>query len=172
MSDESRSEDLEALVKQFQASDLRELHVRIGDFELYLSNEPGAEAPWEGSARVRDADRPMPPAQPTAALAAGSTPSTATDVAPAAETFAAPEGHDIIRAPYLGHFYRAPKPGEPNFVELGQTVDPGTEMCLVEVMKLFTAVRAESRGIVRHVYAVDGQMVAEGQPLFALEPVA
>ena len=77
-----------------------------------------------------------------------------------------------MRAPYLGTFYRSPKPGEPNFVELGQTVEEGADLCLVEVMKLFTAVRSTEKGKVREIYAVDGQLVAEGQLLFALDPVA
>jgi acetyl-CoA carboxylase biotin carboxyl carrier protein len=83
-----------------------------------------------------------------------------------------PDGCEVVRAPYLGTFYRAPKPGEPHFVELGQTIEAGTDLCLVEVMKLFTAVRSETRGIIRQILAVDGQMVEEGAPLFALEPLA
>ncbi|MCH7629012.1 MAG: hypothetical protein IH997_09915 [Proteobacteria bacterium] len=77
----------------------------------------------------------------------------------------------VVTAPYLGTFYRAPKPGEPNFVELDQTVEAGTDLCLVEVMKLFTAVSAPSNGVIRQILARDGEMVAEGAPLFALEPV-
>ena len=57
-------------------------------------------------------------------------------------------------------------------MELGDTVEPSTDLCLVEVMKLFTAVRAEIHGVVREVYVRDGEMVEEGQPLFALEPAA
>jgi biotin carboxyl carrier protein len=80
------------------------------------------------------------------------------------------DGGEISRAPYLGTFYRAPKPGEASFVELGATVGAESELCLVEVMKLFTSVRAGIAGTIAHVLAVDGQMVEAGQPLFAIEP--
>ncbi|UVO52009.1 acetyl-CoA carboxylase, biotin carboxyl carrier protein [Sphingomonas sp. SUN019] len=155
MSDTVRTDDIAALLQQFRASDLTELHLKTEGFELFVSNDPAAAAPQSGTAAKPAQTAPKPPA-----------------VSPTAEPAAAeiPEGFDVVRAPYLGHFYRAPKPGEPNFCEVGDTVEPGAELCLVEVMKLFTAVRAETRGVVRNVYAVDGQMVVEGQPLFALEP--
>ncbi len=51
----------------------------------------------------------------------------------------APDGVIVVRAPYMGTFYRAPKPGAPVYVEVGSQVTTDTELCLVEVMKLFTA---------------------------------
>lgn len=50
----------------------------------------------------------------------------------------------VVEAPNLGTFYRSPKPGAPPFVEIGQEVQKGAELCLIEVMKLFTSVRAEA----------------------------
>jgi acetyl-CoA carboxylase biotin carboxyl carrier protein len=155
MSDTVRTDDIAALLQQFHAADLTELHLKTEGFELFISNDPAAAAPQSGGA-VRAVPQQVV-AKPT------TEPAAAADI---------PEGYDVVRAPYLGHFYRAPKPGEPNFCEIGDMVEPGAELCLVEVMKLFTAVRAETRGVVRNVYAVDGQMVVEGQPLFALEPTA
>jgi acetyl-CoA carboxylase biotin carboxyl carrier protein len=155
MSDTVRTDDIAALLQQFHASDLTELHLKTTGFELFVSNDPGAAAPQSDTVAM---PAPIAIKSPAASLTAEP---VAADV---------PEGYDVVRAPYLGHFYRAPKPGEPNFCEIGDTVEPGAELCLVEVMKLFTAVRAETRGVVQHVYAVDGQMVVEGQPLFALEP--
>ena len=76
----------------------------------------------------------------------------------------------IVRAPYMGTFYRAPKPGAPIFVEVGSQVTPETELCLVEVMKLFTAIRAPMVGRIHAVLAVDGQMVEADQALFELIP--
>lgn len=163
MSQPRYDEDLEALVRQFQASDLVELHVRTADLELFLSRDPGADLAF-GEARTAS----------TAATRAAA-PAATLAPAPVAISVSAPselpDGQIIVRAPYLGTFYRAPKPGEADFVALGQTVEAGADLCLVEVMKLFTTVHAEVRGIVRHVYARDGEMVSEGQALFALEPV-
>ena len=76
-----------------------------------------------------------------------------------------------ITAPNLGTFYRAPKPGAAPFVELGQSVDADTEICLLEVMKLFTTVKAGAKGIVREICVGDSEMVEFGQTLFLIEPV-
>jgi acetyl-CoA carboxylase biotin carboxyl carrier protein len=69
----------------------------------------------------------------------------------------------------LGTFYRAPKPGAASFVEIGQAVVPETELCLVEVMKLFTTLRAGMTGIIRQILVSDGEMIETGQPLFVIE---
>lgn len=74
-----------------------------------------------------------------------------------------------VEASNLGTFYRSPKPGSPPFVEVGQTVRQGAELCLIEVMKLFTSVRAEIGGKIRHIAAADGQLVEGGQPLMYIE---
>jgi acetyl-CoA carboxylase biotin carboxyl carrier protein len=157
--------DLEALLRQFQASDARELHVRTATLELFLSKDPAAPAPWGGGG---GAASPTSTAAPPSLSSGAERQSEMAAPAAAAETF--PEHWTILRAPYLGTFYRAPKPGEPNFVEIGEPVAAGRDLCLVEVMKLFTAVCAESAGTIRAILADDGQMVEEGQPLFAIEP--
>jgi acetyl-CoA carboxylase biotin carboxyl carrier protein len=76
----------------------------------------------------------------------------------------------VIRAPNLGTFYRAPKPGAPPYVEVGQRVEPDTEVCLIEVMKLFAPVRAGLSGVVREIRARDGEMVEFDQALIVVEP--
>ena len=60
-----------------------------------------------------------------------------------------------VRAPNLGTFYRSPKPGAPPYVQVGQRVEPSTEVCIIEVMKLFTSVHAGFRGVVRQVLVED-----------------
>lgn len=165
MGENAQDYDIEQLVRGFQASDLVEMHVRTDDFELFMSRDPQASAPWMGQAAAAPVVSAAPaPAAPRSA-------NQAPAAVPVRTAVKVPENFVIVSAPYLGTFYRAPKPGEPNFVELGQSVEPGQDLCLVEVMKLFTAVCAEIRGVVRHVYAADGEMVSEGQLLFALEPL-
>jgi acetyl-CoA carboxylase biotin carboxyl carrier protein len=75
-----------------------------------------------------------------------------------------------VTAPNLGTFYRSPKPGAAAYVDIGQPVEVDTEICLIEVMKLFTAVRAGVTGIVRRICAKDAEMVEFGQTLFYIEP--
>ena len=161
--------DLEALIEQFRRSNWREMHLRIGDAELFLSADSQARLP----------DRPAAaPAEPLAAAApAASAARAATRAAhelPAvhvhAETTPAAAGGVEVRAPSLGTFYSAPKPGAPKFVEVGSRVQPDTDLCLIEVMKLFTTVQAGCTGTVRQVLVNDSQLVEFDQPLFVIEP--
>ncbi|MCT2399315.1 acetyl-CoA carboxylase biotin carboxyl carrier protein [Novosphingobium mangrovi (ex Huang et al. 2023)] len=159
--------DIEQLLAEFEASDLAELQVRHGDFEIYLSKDSNAAGLGGGSAaqpaaRITGTASPVIPAQPAENSARASAP------APAASDI--PDGAVLVKAPYLGTFYRAPKPGAPSFVEVGQAVSEETELCLVEVMKLFTAVRAGVSGTIHAVLADDGAMVAADQPLFVVVP--
>lgn len=157
--------DIEALIADFQASGMREMHVRSGEFEIYLSTD--ASAPGLGAQAVAVRVEPIAAAAPAAAAPA---PTTAPPVASAAAPSSLPDNAVIVRAPYLGTFYRAPKPGSPVYVDVGSVVTADTEMCLVEVMKLFTAVRAGLSGTVHAILATDGAMVEADQPLFAVIP--
>jgi len=76
----------------------------------------------------------------------------------------------VIPAPMIGTFYRAPKPGEPNFVEIGDTVDLGQTIGIIEAMKIMNEIAAEATGIVVEILAGNGQAVEYGQPLLRLEP--
>lgn len=76
----------------------------------------------------------------------------------------------MVKAPSLGTFYRAPKPGAAPFVATGSTIGADSELCLIEVMKLFTTLRAGTAGTIREIYASDGDLVEYDQPLFLVEP--
>ena len=75
-----------------------------------------------------------------------------------------------VTASNLGTFYRSPKPGAAPFVDVGQRVEADTEICLLEVMKLFTSVKAGIAGTVRQISATDAELVEGGQVLFYIEP--
>jgi len=153
--------DIQTLMGLFDESDWVEMHLQTGDLELFLSRNPNATLP--GAAR---------PAEPAGLPAAPPAAAPATATAPAApEVEAVPDGMVALRAPNLGTFYSAPKPGAPAYIELGQQVEPDTEVCLIEVMKLFTPVRAGMKGIVRQVCVDDAQLVEFDQPLFYIEPL-
>ena len=78
---------------------------------------------------------------------------------------AAPPGGVAVPAPLLGIFYRAPKPGEPPFVEVGTKVSPDTVIGIIEVMKLMNTVRAGVSGEVLRIDAVNGELVEFGEAL-------
>ena len=92
---------------------------------------------------------------------------------PVAAPLRQPAAHDPaltpVRAPLLGTYYRAPKPGAPPFVEAGASVEPDTVIGIIEVMKLMNAVRAGTRGVVREIRARDGTLVEYGEILLLVD---
>ncbi|HEY1944066.1 MAG TPA: biotin/lipoyl-containing protein [Roseiarcus sp.] len=152
---EIKPQDLEALLETFEASTWCELRLKIDGLEVFVSKTPGALPSL--SAR----------SEPAGALAS---PTPVQTQQPATATSASiPEGWVAVRAPNLGTFYRAPKPGAPPYVAIGQRVEPTTELCLIEVMKLFTSVAAGVSGVVRQILVEDTQLVEFDQALFLIE---
>ena len=157
--------DVEALVELFERSDWSELHLELGQFRLDLSKhgvinvtQPLSTAP---PSTTRAVVQDVPPRATPIATPAG---------AASVQERRIPEGWVALRAPNLGTFYRSPKPGDPPYVEVGQEVAAGAEICLLEVMKLFTTVVARVGGVVREICVADGGMVERDQPLILIEP--
>jgi len=76
----------------------------------------------------------------------------------------------IIKSPMVGSFYRAPSPDAPPFVEVGQDLESGQVVCIIEAMKLMNEIKAEVSGRVIEILAQNGDPVEFGQPLLAVEP--
>lgn len=76
----------------------------------------------------------------------------------------------LVRSPVVGTFWIRPAPGEPPFVKVGDLVQPGQVLCIVEAMKVMNEVRAEVAGVVVEILAEEGDPVEYGQPLFRLRP--
>lgn len=150
-------QDVEALMDLFESSDWKELELRMEGFELYLSKDPSRRR-----SQVPVATAPAPAENPIVAAGAPVISST---------TAAVPASWVAVRAPNLGTFYRAPKPGAAPYVEIGQHVSAETEVCLIEVMKLFTSVRAGVAGVVRKIAVQDAEMVEHEQVLLYIDPV-
>ncbi len=107
-------------------------------------------------------------AVPMAAPApASAPPTTAPAEASAAE---AAEGLYIIKSPIVGTFYAASAPNAPPFVKLGDQVEVGQVVCIIEAMKLMNEIESEVAGEVVRIYAENGQPVEYGQSLFAIKP--
>ena len=79
------------------------------------------------------------------------------------------EGHEVT-APMPGTFYRGPAPGETPYVEVGSRVEPGTQVCILEVMKLMNAITAGAAGTIAEVCCADGDTVQYGDVLFRIAP--
>ena len=79
-----------------------------------------------------------------------------------------PKGH-ALKSPMVGTFYRAPSPGAPAFVEVGQSVSKGQTLCIIEAMKLLNEIESDVAGTVKAILVENGQPVEYGQPLFLIE---
>lgn len=159
--DERLLRDLEILNELIQQGGWSELRVKGPNVSVLFSSNDAAASLQGISAGIPAA---------AAAMAARPAPQALADTAPAVASSGPVDPAWVpVIAPNLGTFYRSPKPGAPPFVEVGQEIAAGTELCLIEVMKLFTSVRSEVAGIVRHIAVADAELVDGGQPLIYIE---
>jgi acetyl-CoA carboxylase biotin carboxyl carrier protein len=112
------------------------------------------------------------PAAPAPAPVVGATPAVA--AAPAQPPPAAPapkeEDFHMVKSPIVGTFYEAPSPGAPPFVKVGDTVEKGQVLCIVEAMKLLNEIESDVAGEIVKKLATNGQPIEYGQELFAIRP--
>src|SRR5207253_9531332 len=111
---------------------------------------------------------PVPPAPVLLQAPPAGVPATAP--APLAAEPAAPpepEGH-VLKSPMVGTFYRAATPGAKAFVEVGDTVQVGDSLCIIEAMKLMNEIESDKSGVVKQILVENGQPVEFGQPLMLI----
>ncbi|MGO4689513.1 acetyl-CoA carboxylase biotin carboxyl carrier protein [Glaciibacter sp. 2TAF33] len=168
------AKELQAIVDWVNLTDdVRELSIKFGDVELFISRD--RQRP---TAQPIGAPAPAPAAAPAASPAPTASPAPA-ESAPAAPAASAPAAvtalaHDevLIKAPMVGTFYASPKPGSPAFVAVDDTVSAETVLCIVEVMKLMNNVEARVEGTVTQILVQDNQAVEYGQPLMVIKRAA
>jgi len=80
---------------------------------------------------------------------------------------AEPEGHSV-KSPMVGTFYRSASPGAKAFVEVGQSVNAGDTLCIIEAMKLLNEIEADQGGVIKAILIENGQPVEYGEPLFII----
>jgi acetyl-CoA carboxylase biotin carboxyl carrier protein len=144
--------DLDQIMKLFDQSNFSEMKLEAGELKLHL-RKAGASAERLAEAPPAAAPEPVVPAH----------------AAPAAHALPplGPGEVDVL-SPLLGVYYRAPKPGEPPFVEVGQFVEDDSIIGIVEVMKLMNTVRAGTSGLITAIHAVNADMVEYEQPLIRI----
>ena len=97
-------------------------------------------------------------------------PSTAASPKPAEVAPAPEEGLHTVKSPIVGTFYEAPSPGAPPFVKIGDTVELGQVLCIVEAMKLLNEIESDVAGEIVKKLANNGQPIEYGQELFVIRP--
>nr|CAA62263.1 Biotin carboxyl carrier protein [Brassica napus]prf//2210244C Ac-CoA carboxylase:ISOTYPE=bp3 [Brassica napus] len=107
---------------------------------------------------------PMPPSPPVSLPAPSSAPATEKPAT------APSSSHPPLKSPMAGTFYRSPGPGEPPFVKVGDKVQKGQVVCIIEAMKLMNEIEAEKSGTITELLAEDGKPVSVDTPLFTIVP--
>ncbi len=143
------------LIELLEASGIAEIEIHEGEESVRISRYPAGGVPVAA---------PPPPPPPAAAPEAGAPPPPA----PAEEEPALPPGH-LVTSPMVGTFYRAPAPGAPPFVEVGQKVNVGDTLCIIEAMKMLNQIEADKAGTLTAILVENGQPVEFGEPLFVID---
>ena len=152
------AKDVDEIMRLLDDSVFDELALEIGDLKLRLRRGGSAPGGIEEAPTIV-ADAPAPEA------AAEVSPPPAPSNAAAAE-----DGLRDVASPLLGIFYRAPKPGAPPFVEVGQRVEEGSVIAIIEVMKLMNSVRSDVGGEVVEILPGNGALVEYGETLIRVRP--
>jgi acetyl-CoA carboxylase biotin carboxyl carrier protein len=163
MMDGNKLEELRALVEFLKANEIAEFDMEQADLKVRIkfAGEPATAAPAGIDMAQLSRLMASAPAAPVA-TAAASAPSAAAPAAPAEEVL-----HEV-KSPIVGTFYESPSPGAAAFVKIGDQVEVGQVLCIVEAMKLMNEIEADVAGEVVKRIAASGQPVEYGQPLFAI----
>ncbi|PSV29900.1 MULTISPECIES: acetyl-CoA carboxylase biotin carboxyl carrier protein [unclassified Photobacterium] len=151
---------IKKLIELVEESGIAELEISEGEESVRISRSVPATAMPQQYMAAPMAQQPMPTASVEAPAAA---PVAATEApAPVAS------GHSVL-SPMVGTFYRSPSPEAKSFVEVGQSVNIGDTLCIVEAMKMMNQIQADKAGKVVAILAEDGDAIEFDQPLIIIE---
>jgi acetyl-CoA carboxylase biotin carboxyl carrier protein len=154
-------QEIRQIVDLMAQNELSYFNLEVGSFKIKLRRGSDLDA-------AKDLLSAMPVANTVAAPAA-SIPVENGGNAAARESASSESGAPTINSPMVGTFYRASSPGEKAYINVGDAVDEGTTVCIIEAMKVMNEIKAEARGTIARVLAEDGKPVQYGQPLFELK---
>jgi len=140
------------LIELLQESGISEIEVHEGEESVRISSHQAVDA--------RQSVIHVPP---QTSVATGPVQDEATPPAPVVD-----EGH-IVKSPMVGIFYLSPSPDTSAFVEIGQTVEKGDVLCIVEAMKIMNQIEADTSGVLSKIFVENGEPIEYGQPLFAIK---
>ncbi len=149
---------IKKLIELLEESGVAEIEIHEGEESVRISRSNPNAVP----APVQYAPAPVVQAAP-----ASNAPVVDTDMA-VEKSASAPKGH-AVTSPMVGTFYRAPSPGAKPFVELGQRVEVGDTLCIIEAMKILNQIEADKAGVIVDIPVENGQPVEYGETLFVIE---
>ena len=151
---------IQELIRFVSKSGVNEVSLEQDNFKITIKTNQAAT--------VVNATLPAP--QPAVALPAAAAPAPATPVA-AAPAVADTSHYITIKSPMIGTFYHSPTPEKPVFVNVGDEIQSGTVVCIIEAMKLFNEIESEVSGRIVKILVQNASPVEYDQPLFLVEPV-
>ncbi|KAG5227012.1 biotin carboxyl carrier protein of acetyl-CoA carboxylase [Salix suchowensis] len=157
------------LVKLVDSRDITELQLKQSDCELVIRKKEALQqsAPVAAPHPQAMFPAPLPAAAPAPAAAIRSQAPAPALPSPAK---ASSSSHPPLKCPMAGTFYRSPSPGEPPFVKVGDKVQKGQVVCIIEAMKLMNDIEADQSGTITEIPAEDGKPVSVDTPLFVIVP--
>jgi acetyl-CoA carboxylase biotin carboxyl carrier protein len=162
--------ELKELIEFLKENKIGEFDLERGELKIRIkfAQEGGSGlAQALGSAAIQ-------PVIAVPAMAPGVVPTSHAAAAPGAEAPAAGNGEDaslhVVKSPIVGTFYESPSPGSPAFVKIGDQVEVGQVLCIVEAMKLMNEIESDAAGEIVKRLVQSGQPVEYGQALFAVRP--
>jgi acetyl-CoA carboxylase biotin carboxyl carrier protein len=164
--------ELRELVEFLKENDLNEFEFERGDLKIRLKFTQPQQAPASALdlARLGQLLTPGGHAAPSASqgIHAVASSASASAAAQAAEALADEEKLHIVKSPIVGTFYESSSPGAAAFIKIGDEVESGQVLCIVEAMKLMNEIESDAAGEVVKRFVTNGQPVEYGQDLFAL----
>ena len=155
------SKEIQNLIKFVSKSGVNEVSIEQGDFKITIKTETAGSEQHYVLQNPQMQQQPMQMQQPVANQAAPAAPA-----APAVES----NNYVEIKSPMIGTFYRKPSPDKDVFVNVGDTINVGDVICVVEAMKLFNEIEAEISGKIVKVLVDDNSPIEYDQPLFLVDP--
>jgi acetyl-CoA carboxylase biotin carboxyl carrier protein len=150
--------ELKELVEFLKENEINEFDFERGELKIRLKfTQPVQVAPAPALGT------PVYPASPLGIHAVASPVPPAAEAAPVQE-----EPLHVVKSPIVGTFYESSSPGAPAFIKIGDTVENGQVLCIVEAMKLMNEIESDGAGEIVKRWVTNGQAVEYGQPLFSL----
>lgn len=161
--------ELKDLIEFLIEKDISEFELERGDVKVKISRSGKGQVLASAAPEVHFIQAPASVLPPNSGGAASS-PSAAERGDRPATPPAAEEDLFIVKSPIVGTFYESPSPGAPPFFKVGDHIDTGQILCIIEAMKLMNEIESDASGVLVKRMVNNGQPVEYGQPLFAIRP--
>lgn len=158
---------IQELIKMINKSNIGEVSIEEKGFKLTIKQK---EEPAQ-NVFAAPAYQPMSMSPTQTASATSPPPATVPLTEKTKGIEPAADNYITIKSPMIGTFYRSQSPGKQAFVEVGDEINPGKVVCIIEAMKLFNEIESEVKGRIVKVLAEDASPVEYDQPLFLVEPL-